>query len=136
MICRYNEPPDIGVMEFLEIWGGCADLGLSGIWFQWCTPLMVVSAWRHVGICGNRLDPSQICRTGFLDRQPGDAPPSPPPSAGALLSPLAGSLPPKSPLTLEQVSATHASNTCPSPHLNLISFPQHPLSHPPIPAGS
>ena len=32
-LAEYGEPPDIGVAEFLEIWGGCADVNLQGVWF-------------------------------------------------------------------------------------------------------
>ena len=47
---EYDEPPDIGVAEFLEIWGGCRDLKLQGCWFTWVNSQMVVSAYRKVGI--------------------------------------------------------------------------------------
>ena len=65
---KYGEEPDIGVPEFLEIFGGCADLNLSGIWFSWVTRTSIVGAWRNVGVLGRTTDGSQISRAAFVDR--------------------------------------------------------------------
>ena len=67
-VCRYGDEVDIGIPEFLEVLGGCKALGLEGIWFSWCSKRDIIAAWRHVGIIANRLDPSQIDRSNFIDR--------------------------------------------------------------------
>jgi len=54
--------------DFFAILGGSAALGLPGMWFSWCDPFDIVTAWRKVGIAGNRLDPSLISRNKFIDR--------------------------------------------------------------------
>jgi len=38
------------------------------LWFSWCDPFDIVTAWRKVGLAGNRLDPDLICRDNFIDR--------------------------------------------------------------------
>ena len=64
----YGETCTIGVCEFLEIWGGCADMNYEGAWFSWCSTQTVLAAWRAVGFLAGRLDPTQIDRTNFFDR--------------------------------------------------------------------
>lgn len=67
-LCRYEEEVDIGITEFLEVLGGCRELGLTGVWFGWGSRTERVTAWRHVGICGNRIDTREIDRSNFIDR--------------------------------------------------------------------
>ncbi len=69
LLSRYGEEPDIGLPEFFEIVGGCKDLGLQGMWFTWVDRAMLVAAWRKVGFMGCSLDPTQIDRTHFIDKQ-------------------------------------------------------------------
>lgn len=66
---KYGDEPDIGIPEFLEILGGCADLNLAGIWFSWCSRTDIITAWRHVGVCANKFDTSQIDRSKFIDKE-------------------------------------------------------------------
>lgn len=65
---RYGEEPDIGLPEFFEILGGCADLGIEGMWWSWCSRTDLLQAWRRVGILGNRLAPDLISRANFIDQ--------------------------------------------------------------------
>ena len=71
-----NKTPlaSFGLVEFLKVLGGDAELGLPGVWFSWATPFDVVTAWRKVGIAGNVLAPELIDRTEFID-QPAAATP-------------------------------------------------------------
>jgi hypothetical protein len=39
-----------------------------GLWFSWFDPFDIVTAWRKVGLAGNRLDPDLICRDNCIDR--------------------------------------------------------------------
>ena len=100
---KYDEPPDIGVPEFLEIWGGCRDLNLQGAWFTWCSSQMIVSAFRKVGVLSGRLDASQVCRDSFKDRMPGDGPAHPAPEQA---TPAAAEPSSPSQTTVEAVSKT------------------------------
>jgi hypothetical protein len=52
----------------MEILGGCRDLNLAGVWFSWCSRTDVVTAWRHVGVCADHIDDSQIDRSKFIDQ--------------------------------------------------------------------
>lgn len=63
----YGEEPDIGIPEFLEIFGGCKEFDLEGMWFTWCTPQNIIAACRAVGFLGCTLDPSQIDRANFVE---------------------------------------------------------------------
>eukprot|EP00965_Chrysotila_dentata_P005033 164770-Pleurochrysis_carterae.AAC.2 len=65
---KYGEHVDIGLNEFVEIFGGCRDLAAEGMWFSWCTPHNIIAACRAVGFLGDCLDPSQIDRSQFVDR--------------------------------------------------------------------
>ena len=67
-MAKYNVEPDIGVPEFLEIFGGCKDLNLAGIWFSWVTRTSIIGAWRKVGVLGRTTDGAQISRAAFIDR--------------------------------------------------------------------
>jgi hypothetical protein len=66
----YGESCTIGVCEFLEIWGGCREMNYEGAWFSWCSTQTVLAAWRAVGFFQGGLDPTQIDRSNFYDRQP------------------------------------------------------------------
>ena len=52
--------------------GGDAKLGLPGMWFTWCDSFDVITAWRRVGIAGNRLVPDMIDRSEFIPRGPAE----------------------------------------------------------------
>ena len=66
-----------GMVEFVKVLAGDAELGLPGMWFSWANPFDIVTAWRNVGIAGNVLAPELIDRTEFID-QPAVVPvPSP-----------------------------------------------------------
>ena len=70
----YREEATIGMIEFIEIWGGCADLGYEGAWFSWCTAQMLRDAWRRYGWLGCLLAPEEIDRSSFIDQPaPGGA---------------------------------------------------------------
>lgn len=72
-----------GMVELVKVLGGDALLGLSGMWFSWADPYDIVTAWRKVGIAGNKLAPELIDRSEFID-QPAAATPE-----AAQASPLA-----------------------------------------------
>jgi len=74
----YGEEATIGMIEFIEIWGGCEDLGYQGAWFSWCTAQVIQEAWRRCGWLGCLLAPEEIDRSSFID-QP-TASPTPPPA--------------------------------------------------------
>ena len=77
----YGESCTIGICEFLEIWGGCAEMNFPGAWFSWCSTQNVLAAWRAVGFFQGALDPTQIDRTNFFDRvHTALAPPEPEPA--------------------------------------------------------
>ena len=42
--------------ELIKVLGGDATLGLPGMWFFWANPYDIITAWRKVGIAGNKLD--------------------------------------------------------------------------------
>jgi hypothetical protein len=68
---RKKKPlPSFGLIEFLKVLGGDADLGLPGMWFTWADPFDIVTAWRKVGIAGKVLAPECIDRTEFIDQPP------------------------------------------------------------------
>ena len=67
-MARCKVEPDIGVPEFLELFGGCRDLNLAGIWFSWVTRTSILGAWRKVGVLGRTTDGAQISRAAFIDR--------------------------------------------------------------------
>ena len=46
--------------------GGCAELGLPGMWFTWADPFDIITAWRRVGVAGNVLAPELIDRSEFF----------------------------------------------------------------------
>lgn len=87
---KYGEPAAIGIVEFIEIWGGCRDLGYEGAWFTWANAQILLGAWRKCGWLGCVIAPEEIDRSSFVD-QPAAA-------AAPLLSPA-----PK--LTFEQACA-------------------------------
>ena len=78
----------IGIIEFVEIWGGCRALSYQGAWFSWCDAQMLCAAWRKCGWLGCVLAPEEIDRSAFVDRegttaapqQQARAPPTPLPS--------------------------------------------------------
>ena len=71
---RYKTPClSFGMVEFVKVLGGDADLGLPGVWFSWATPFCIVTAWRKVGIAGNVLAPELIDRSEFIDQPPAAA---------------------------------------------------------------
>lgn len=57
-----------GLVEFVRVLGGDAELGLPGMWFSWADPFDIVNAWRKVGIAGNVLAPELIDRSEFIDQ--------------------------------------------------------------------
>jgi hypothetical protein len=65
---KYGEEAQIGFVEFLEIWGGCADLGYEGAWFGWANTQILIAAWRKCGWLGNLLAPEEIDRSSFIDQ--------------------------------------------------------------------
>ena len=51
---RYKtECTSYGLVEFIKVLAGDAELGLPGVWFTWAGPFDIVNAWRKVGIAGN-----------------------------------------------------------------------------------
>eukprot|EP00966_Prymnesium_polylepis_P266606 6159323-Prymnesium_polylepis.1 len=67
-VARYNEPCTFGLIEFLKVLAGDAELDVPGMWFSWADPYDVVTAWRKVGIAGNVLKPELIDRSEFIDQ--------------------------------------------------------------------
>ena len=65
----------IGIIEFVEIWGGCCDMDYGGAWFSWCDAQVLRAAWRKCGWLGCVIAPEEIDRTGFVDRGPSTAAP-------------------------------------------------------------
>ena len=65
---RYGKAPSFGLVEALKVLGGDNELGLVGMWFNWCSPYDVLQAWRKVGIAGNVLRPELIDRSEFIDQ--------------------------------------------------------------------
>jgi len=65
----------IGIIEFIEIWGGCREMSYQGAWFSWCDAQMLHAAWRNCGWLGCVIAPEEIDRTGFVDREPSTAAP-------------------------------------------------------------
>ena len=63
----YGEEANLGFVEFLEIWGGCADLGYEGAWFSWIDSQTLLGAWRKCGWLSDRLAPELIDRSTFID---------------------------------------------------------------------
>jgi hypothetical protein len=63
----YGDEPDIGIPEFLEIFGGCREFNITGMAFTWCNAQMIVSACRAVGFLGYKCDPAQIDRSNFVE---------------------------------------------------------------------
>ena len=71
--------------ELIKVLGGDATLGLPGMWFFWANPYDIITAWRKVGIAGNKLAPEMIDRSEFIDQPapmaelatPGSEPTSP-----------------------------------------------------------
>ena len=94
---KYGEEATIGFCEFIEIWGGCRDLGYEGAWFSWANAQVLVSAWRRCGWLGCLVAPDEIDRSIFVDQPTAEQPhlllQSPPPR-----TPLA-------PSTVEQAMA-------------------------------
>ena len=80
---KYGEPAAIGIIEFIEIWGGCRELGYEGAWFGWATSQVFLDAWRRCGWLGCIIAPEEIDRVavGFVDQAPSvpDAEPKSPP---------------------------------------------------------
>eukprot|EP00966_Prymnesium_polylepis_P186696 4327882-Prymnesium_polylepis.1 len=91
----YNEPAVIGIVEFIEIWGGCRALGYEGAWFSWANAQVLQGAWRNCGWLGCIIAPDDIDHSGFVDQ--------PAVTGGAGGAALATPVPP--PLTLEQANA-------------------------------
>ena len=89
----YGEEATIGIVEFIEIWGGCAELGYEGAWFSWITAQGILGAWRNCGWLGCLIAPEEIDRSSFID-QPATA------AVAALLA--LGEAPTPVPLTYEQ----------------------------------
>ena len=54
--------------ELIKVLGGDATLGLPGTWFFWANPYDIITAWRKVGIAGNKLAPEMIDRSEFIDQ--------------------------------------------------------------------
>ena len=54
--------------ELIKVLGGDATLGLPGMWFFWANPYDIITAWRKVGIAGNKLAPEMIDRSEFIDQ--------------------------------------------------------------------
>ena len=75
---HYGEEPTIGIAEFMEIYGGCREFGLTGCAFTWCTSQNIVAACRASGFLGNRLAPEQIDRREFIDKVVATPAPKPP----------------------------------------------------------
>ena len=68
------------MVELIKVLGGDATLGLPGMWFFWANPYDIITAWRKVGIAGNKLAPEMIDRSEFIDQPaltPGGEPASP-----------------------------------------------------------
>ena len=65
----YGEEPTITIIEFIEIWGGCASLGYEGAWFSWTDAQQLRSAWRKTGRLGCIIAPEEIDRSSFVDRE-------------------------------------------------------------------
>ena len=63
-----EELPQLGLEQFMMVLGGDAVLGLPGMWFSWASPYDIVTAWRRVGITGNKLVPELIDRSEFIDQ--------------------------------------------------------------------
>jgi hypothetical protein len=85
----------IGIVEFIEIWGGCRALGYEGAWFSWANAQVLQGAWRNCGWLGCIIAPDDIDHSGFVDQ--------PAVTGGAGGAALATPVPP--PLTLEQANA-------------------------------
>ena len=66
----YGEEAMIGMIEFIEIWGGCADLDYEGAWFSWCNAQILLDAWRRCGWLGCLIAPEEIDRSSFIDQDP------------------------------------------------------------------
>ena len=108
---RHGKPCAFGLLEFLKVLGGDADLGLPGMWFAWVDPYDVVTAWRKVGIVGNVLRPDQIDRSEFIHDQPppgetleSEATTTAPAAEGATPSPAEG-VPPTPVATRKRAAA-------------------------------
>ena len=54
--------------ELIKVLGGDATLGLPDTWFFWANPYDIITAWRKVGIAGNKLAPEMIDRSEFIDQ--------------------------------------------------------------------
>lgn len=66
---HYKKPcTSYGMVEFIKVLGGDVTLGLPGMWFFWATPHDIITAWRKVGIAGNKLAPEMIDRSEFIDQ--------------------------------------------------------------------
>ena len=66
---RYKQPcKTFGLVEFIKVLGGDAELGVPGMWFSWASPYDIITAWRKVGIAGNVLAPELIDRSEFIDQ--------------------------------------------------------------------
>ena len=78
---HYKTPcASFGMVELIKVLGGDATLGLPGMWFFWANPYDIITAWRKVGIAGNKLAPEMIDRSEFIDQPaltPGAEPASP-----------------------------------------------------------
>lgn len=68
------------MVEFIKVLAGDAELGLPGVWFSWASPFDIVTAWRRVGVAGNKLAPELIDRSEFIDQQPSPPEPTPTPA--------------------------------------------------------
>ena len=86
----YGEPATIGIVEFIEIWGGCRELGYEGAWFSWANAQILLGAWRNCGWLGCVIAPEDIDRSPFIDQ----------PAAAAQLQPA----PVKPAITYEQAN--------------------------------
>ncbi len=63
-----TELSHITLIDFLKVLGGDATVGVPGMWFSWAHPFDIITAWRRVGIAGNRLVPGFIPRAEFIDQ--------------------------------------------------------------------
>ena len=78
---HHKEKCAFGIVELIKVLGGDAVLGMPGMWFSWACPFDIITAWRRVGIAGNKLCPEMIDRSEFIDQPPPDQQPPASPHA-------------------------------------------------------
>ena len=68
---HYKRPcTSFGMVELIKVLGGDSLFGLPGMWFFGADPYDIITAWRRVGIAGNKLCPEMIDRSEFIDQPP------------------------------------------------------------------